>query len=83
MQDDVKLDMLSELTLVLQLVKGAPSRERRLVINLVWDMLNKKGMKDQDAEDVRLLLRKLDIIADLQQNLIAACDCRYNHLVKH
>ena len=76
-QDDVKLDQLSELTLLTQLLKGTMSKERRLVIQLLWDMINKKGMKDQEIEDVRLLLRKLDIVCEMRPRLQRACNCTF------
>ena len=76
-QDDVKLDQLSELTLLTQLLKGTMSKERRLVIQLLWDMINKKGMKDQEIEDVRLLLRKLDIVCEMRPMRQKACNCTF------
>ena len=76
-QDDVKLDQLSELTLLTQLLKGTMSKARRLVIQLLWDMINKKGMKDQEIEDVRLLLRKLDIVCEMRPRLQKACNCTF------
>lgn len=75
--DGLKLDKLSELSLIVNLLQGPSTPTRRHTANLLWDMVNKKTMKDQEDMEVRFLLRKLDIAAELHRTLRECCSCTF------
>jgi len=75
--DGLKLDKLSELTLIVNLLQGPSTPTRRHTANLLWDMVNKKTMNDREDMEVRFLLRKLDIAAELHHTLRDCCSCSF------
>jgi hypothetical protein len=59
------------------LLQGPSTPTRRHTANLLWDMVNKKTMNDREDMEVRFLLRKLDIAAELHRTLRECCSCSF------
>ncbi|KAF4526331.1 hypothetical protein B566_EDAN012258 [Ephemera danica] len=73
-----QLDILSSLLLAERAFHGAGTRDRRLVAHLALSTANQmKTFREEDILNLKHILRKLDMICDLQSQLTNACNCSF------
>ncbi|XP_069694005.1 WASH complex subunit 4 isoform X2 [Periplaneta americana] len=72
------LDILSSLVLAEKALHGPGTKERRLVARLALSTANQmRTFREDDLSSLLVLLRKLDMICDIQENLASACNCSF------
>eukprot|EP00742_Colponemidia_sp_Colp-10_P007056 GILJ01007574.1.p1 GENE.GILJ01007574.1~~GILJ01007574.1.p1 ORF type:complete len:1186 (+),score=205.74 GILJ01007574.1:74-3559(+) len=76
--EETKLDVLAAVTLVVKMLQGTFTAERREVLNLSLCVVQLKNMiKDADIEEIRYQLWKLELLNDWKTVLKDATDCSF------
>jgi WASH complex subunit 7 len=78
-QSDTEVDQLSSVLLALHLLSaGTPSRKRVTLVDLTLSITLQKTsglLRESEFEEVRGLLKRLELISKFETVLTAACDC--------
>ncbi|XP_076863450.1 WASH complex subunit 4 isoform X2 [Brachyhypopomus gauderio] len=73
-----RLDVLSALVLAENTLNGPSTRERRLVVSLALSVgTQMKTFKDEELLPLQLVLKKLDLIGELQERVKVHSDCSF------
>ncbi|TSM52349.1 WASH complex subunit 4 [Bagarius yarrelli] len=73
-----RLDVLSALVLAENTLNGPSTRERRLVVSLALSVgTQMKTFKDEELLPLQLVLKKLDLISELEERVKMQCDCSF------
>ncbi|EKX45132.1 hypothetical protein GUITHDRAFT_139069, partial [Guillardia theta CCMP2712] len=75
--EEPKVHMAALVTAMCDNLRGPNTRQRRTVVNLAWDLLPKKQIREGDVDEVGLQLRKLEILGSLQEMVGEATDCSF------
>ncbi|KYQ93354.1 hypothetical protein DLAC_06026 [Tieghemostelium lacteum] len=72
----VELDVLVALSLISDLLSGVVTSERMIAIKLCLNVVYQIGvLKEQDQEELRLHIKRLEFISDLNHQVQEVCDC--------
>ncbi|KAK7791494.1 hypothetical protein R5R35_008848 [Gryllus longicercus] len=72
------LDILSSLVLAEKALHGPGTKERHLVLRLALCTANQmRTFREDELVQLSTLLRKLNVICDIQEKLADACDCSF------
>eukprot|EP01113_Clastostelium_recurvatum_P020853 TRINITY_DN2468_c0_g1_i2.p1 TRINITY_DN2468_c0_g1~~TRINITY_DN2468_c0_g1_i2.p1 ORF type:complete len:1156 (+),score=429.18 TRINITY_DN2468_c0_g1_i2:487-3468(+) len=73
---DTQLDVLAAVRLAMTMLNGPATPERRLLLRLALHVVFQMNwLKDQDIDSLKGALRRLELIADLQDSVREATDC--------
>ncbi|EGG20814.1 hypothetical protein DFA_00679 [Cavenderia fasciculata] len=73
---DTELDVIMALTLTSDLLCGVATPERILIMKLCLNVIYQANyLKDQDIEDLRLHIKRLEFISDIHNQIRKVCDC--------
>jgi WASH complex subunit 7 len=76
--NDTQLDVLAAARLALSMLNGPATHERRILLRLAMHVIFQINiLKESDIEELRVQLRRLDLICDLQDSIKEACDCSF------
>jgi len=73
-QDRTKEDMAALSMMMTDVLRGPNTSLRRAAASTAWELLPKKQLRDADVDEVRLQLRKLELLADLDSAVAEVCD---------
>ncbi|XP_039617760.1 WASH complex subunit 4 [Polypterus senegalus] len=73
-----RLDVLSALVLAENALNGPSTKERRLIVSLAISVgTQMKTFKDEELLSLQLILKKLDLVSELQDRVRIHCDCSF------
>eukprot|EP01094_Clydonella_sp_ATCC50884_P012957 TRINITY_DN2324_c0_g1_i2.p1 TRINITY_DN2324_c0_g1~~TRINITY_DN2324_c0_g1_i2.p1 ORF type:complete len:1145 (+),score=548.34 TRINITY_DN2324_c0_g1_i2:58-3435(+) len=73
-----RLDLLAAANLAMQMLNGCATPARRLLLRLSMHILfQMSNIKDDQIEDIKNQVRRLDLICSLQRSVDEACDCSF------
>eukprot|EP01133_Synstelium_polycarpum_P004078 gene4078-4750_t len=73
---DTELDVIMALTLTSDLLAGVATPERILIIQLCLNVIYQANvLKENDIEDIRLHIKRLEFISDIHSSIRKVCDC--------
>mmetsp|Transcript_35230 Transcript_35230/g.48134 ORF Transcript_35230/g.48134 Transcript_35230/m.48134 type:complete len:1177 (-) Transcript_35230:275-3805(-) len=72
------LDALSSLTILLQMINGPPTPERRVVLEICMYRVFAAGhLKSQDISQAMYHTEKLSLLSDIRSTIDRVCDCSF------
>eukprot|EP01132_Coremiostelium_polycephalum_P005975 gene5975-7444_t len=72
----VELDAIMALSLASDMLSGVPTSERLIIIKLCLNIVYQINvLRDQDIEDLRLHIKRLEFISDINNTIKNVCDC--------
>jgi WASH complex subunit 7 len=77
---DTQLDILAAARLSVSMLSGPTTNERRILLRLAMHVMLQDGMsylKENDIDELRKALKKLERVCELQSLVREACDCSF------
>jgi WASH complex subunit 7 len=76
--DDARLDAMAAISLMSNVLCGAPTADRLTLVRLAFDVANSRGVfRDEEVEELVRLMWKLGIVSGLARGVRRACDTSF------